>query len=384
MNIVIGADIVPTESNYMMFSGGDSEQLVGHELKQYLESCSFRIFNLEIPLTDNKNPILKCGPNLIAPSSTVKGYRALNIDLLTLANNHIMDQGITGLVDTMQLLQENNINYLGAGINIEEARRPYVFEMEGKRIGVYACAEHEFSIANSDNGGANPYDPLTSFDHVLDLKKKCDYLIVLYHGGKEFYRYPSPELQRRCRKFIEKGADLVVCQHSHCIGCEENYLSGKIVYGQGNFLFDHGNDEYWNSSILININFDKTGKHLISYIPLCKNGATNRYADNAERDLILRDFYARSEKIMEPGFIKHQYTAFAEKKLNGYYAASLGVLGSSIFGRLLSRVFRRKLWKHFYRNREMLCLRNFIECEAHSELFIEGLKASLNGDMSVD
>lgn len=76
------------------------------------------------------------------------------------------------------------------------------------------------------------------------MSNACDYTIVLYHGGKEHYRFPSPNLQKYCRKFIEKGANIVICQHSHCIGCEENYKNGKIIYGQGNFLFDDSDDEY--------------------------------------------------------------------------------------------------------------------------------------------
>lgn len=97
-------------------------------------------------------------------------------------------------------------------------------------------------------------------------------MIVLYHGGKEQYRYPSPNLQKTCRKLVEKGADLVVCQHSHCIGCREEYLQGTIVYGQGNFLFDDEENEYWQTSLLIMISDDFE----VKYIPLKKNKNTVR------------------------------------------------------------------------------------------------------------
>ena len=127
---------------------------------------------------------------------------------------------------------------LGVGENKTISAKPFVLSVSNKKIGVYACTEHEFSIAEDNKPGANPFDPLESFDHVSNLKKDCDYVIVLYHGGKEHYRYPSPMLQRVCRKFVEKGAGLVICQHSHCIGCEEKYLDGTIVYGQGNFIFN--------------------------------------------------------------------------------------------------------------------------------------------------
>jgi len=223
MNLLISGDCVPTVSNFRFFNAGDSKFLLGEELNEIWQSADFRIFNLETPLTDEKSPIFKCGPNLLAPTSTIIGIKALKPTLISLANNHIMDQNVQGLFKTEELLSNSNIPYIGVGKNLFEASKPYIIEQEKKRIGIYSCTEHEFSIATDKQAGANPFDPLESFDHISELSEKVNYLIVLYHGGKEHYRYPSPQLQRVCRKFIEKGADLVVCQHSHCIGCEEDY-----------------------------------------------------------------------------------------------------------------------------------------------------------------
>ena len=91
--LIIGADIVPVEKNIHIFESGDAEKLVDKRLFEELKNADYRVFNLEVPLTDEPNPIKKCGPNLIAPVKTVNGIKALNPDLLTLANNHIMDQG---------------------------------------------------------------------------------------------------------------------------------------------------------------------------------------------------------------------------------------------------------------------------------------------------
>ena len=134
------------------------------------------------------------------------------------------------MISTINCLTENKIGYGGVGRNLQEASKPYFFERKGIKVGIYCCAEHEFSIATESTYGANPFDPLESLDHIIDMKKKCDVIIVLYHGGKEYYRYPSPDLQRICRKMVDKGADLVVCQHSHCIGCEEEWNNGVILY----------------------------------------------------------------------------------------------------------------------------------------------------------
>lgn len=374
MSIIIGADLVPTDSNYKMFIAGDAVSLVGSELMEILSQAEWRICNLEVPLVDEESPIQKCGPNLIAPCATIHGYTALGINVLTLANNHIMDQGEKGLNSTIHTLDEAGIAYVGVGKTVSSAAEPYVVISNNKRIGIYACAEHEFSIATDSCSGANPYDALESFDHVSTLKKNCEYVIVLYHGGKEHYRYPSPMLQRICRKFIEKGADLVVCQHSHCIGCEENYLNGTIVYGQGNFLFDHNNSEFWKTSLLIRISDD----FQVSYIPLTKKDNVVRIADSGSSEVILNEFMNRSRQITESRFVEKNYREFSKNMIANYLFVMAGKL--SLFGRIMNRILPKNMYQNMmlkekYKNRYQLAMRNYVECEAHRELFLKGLES---------
>mgnify|MGYP000858719447 CR=1 FL=1 len=212
-NIIVGADIVPTELNMNLFINGDIEALLEEGILDILEKSDLRIFNLETPLCDVAKPIPKCGPNLLAPIASAKGISAIKPSLLGLANNHILDHDEQALLKTLEVLDNEGINHCGAGKNLEAAKRPFILNSNGLKIGVYTCVEHEFTIATENSAGANPYEPLESFDHVVELKKSCDYIIVLYHGGREQYRYPSPNTQKTCRKFIEKGAELVITQH---------------------------------------------------------------------------------------------------------------------------------------------------------------------------
>ena len=132
---IIGADLVPTKSNISLFANADVETLIGDEIKKILARANFTIFNLEVPLTDLSTPIKKCGPNLIAPTKTIAGLKAINPHFFTLANNHILDQGEQGLNSTMSLLDKYGIDYAGAGKDVEEAAKPYVLEQDGKKIG---------------------------------------------------------------------------------------------------------------------------------------------------------------------------------------------------------------------------------------------------------
>ncbi len=373
MNIIIGADLVPTKSNIELFEKGDINTLLGSDLIDIIHSADYRIFNLEIPLVNESSPIKKCGPNLIASTKCISAYKAMKIDLLTLANNHILDQGSKGLESSISTLKQAGISYVGVGNSIKEASRPKIISCEGKKIGVYACVEHEFTVATEDESGANPVDLLETPDHIIELKKQCDYVIVLYHGGKEQYRYPSPNLQKICRKLVEKGADLVVCQHSHCIGCKEEYKQGTIVYGQGNFLFDDEENEYWQTSLLIMI----SDNFKIKYLPLKKNKSTVRLAKGDEAENILEQFNLRSEEILDPEKVNQHYDELAIYYKNFYLLSVMKIkrgLLYRIINKLSNGLVEKTIINAVYNSKYRYTLRNYVECESHNELLLHILK----------
>lgn len=372
LKIIIGADVVPTDSNKNYFIYKDIDKIVDRDLKRILDLSDFRVFNLEVPLTDKISPILKCGPNLISPKETVNGIKELGVDLLTLANNHIMDQGVNGLKSTTDVLSSFGIAYLGAGMNLKEASKPYFIEKEGIRVGLYACAEHEFSIATNNRPGANPYEPLDSFDHVKELKEKCDYVIVLFHGGKEHYRYPSPYLQRIFRKFADYGADLVIAQHTHCVGCKEEYNGSTLVYGQGNFLFDIADNEYWNTAILIEVTINNKNEYDLRYIPLSKNNCGVKLGYNDEK--ILLGFNARSKEIEDDSFIFEQYKKLAYDAYKTYLSRMAGRLVTFLPIRIINKLIGYRLLDYLYSKQNIMAIENIIDCEAHRELFSFYLK----------
>jgi poly-gamma-glutamate synthesis protein (capsule biosynthesis protein) len=196
---------------------------------------------------------------------------------------------------------------------------------------------------------------------------------VLYHGGKEYYQYPSPGLQKVCRHIIEKGANLVVCQHSHCIGAYEHYHNGDIVYGQGNFIFDMKHP-LSKESILISYVLEKGKQPALSFIPIKCNvdGSGSIYrAKDEVKEAILNRFYTRSEEILQSDFIGKKYSEFAENMLHSY------LMIVSPFGKWFSRfdryIFRGRLMKRLYSKRKLLALQNIVECEAHRELALASM-----------
>lgn len=374
LRLYIGADFVPTDINRVLFETSNIEALVGKELLGLFKQSDLNVFNLEVPLTDASTPIDKFGNNLKSPTKTIYGYKALEPIFLTLANNHSLDHGVEGLTTTLELLNKHDIKNAGAGANVKEAKKPFIFEKDGIRIGFYLCAEHEFTVASCHTMGANPFDVLESFDDVETLKKTCDYVIVLYHGGKEFYRYPSPMLQRYCRKFVDKGADLVVCQHSHCIGSREDYGKGTIIYGQGNFIFNSEfyiqHKEFVKDSLLINIEATKDS-FIVSEVPIRSTEMGTRLATESEADETLTAYKQRSEHIRDAHFVVQAYKDFADTHVKRYLRE---FIGRSFIIRVINALFGRKLMQILLGKTSYLAIQNYLECEAHHELFLRGIK----------
>ena len=370
----IGADLVPTDINKTLFENGNGEAFVGKELYEILKQSDLNVFNLEVPLTDIETPIVKFGNNLIAPTKTINGYKALEPLFLTLANNHSLDQGVEGLTTTLNLLKQHNISHAGAGANLKEAKEPFIFEKDNVRIGFYLCTENEFTIATCHSMGANPFDVLESFDEVAALKEQCDYVIVLYHGGKEFYRYPSPMLQRYCRKFVDKGANLVICQHSHCIGSRDDYNGGSIIYGQGNFIFNSdffvNHQEFVKDAMLVTVEVTKDD-FVVSELPIRRTDNGTRLATETEATETLKAYRKRSEEIKDPHFVIQSYKDFADTHVKRYLRE---FLGRSFIVRAINALLGRKLVELILGRTSYLAIQNYLECEAHHELFLRGIK----------
>ena len=333
VSVLIGADVVPALSNHAFFLHGRVSDIFDDAISNIWEKTDVRVFNLETPLYDGTSRIDKCGPHLKSPTASIHGLKLLNPNLVLLANNHIMDSGFQGLDSTIETLNSAKIDYVGVGHSLQNMRKSRV----------------------------------DSFDDVAELKRHNDFVVVCYHGGKEFYPYPSPEIQRIFRKFSDKGADVVIAQHTHCVGCCEIYKNSTLIYGQGNFLFDMKNPQYVPYGLLVRLLFTKE-KCRVEYVPLSFKQGKLFLLENGSSCLL--DFLSRSEQIKEEGFVEKKYNSFA-KGMFPYYLRVLK--GNSFFQKILYKLLGPYYTRVSSKN-NLLAVQNFIECDAHRELLLEGLK----------
>ncbi len=369
LDILIGADVAPTDSNREEFQK-KQPKLLFDGLEELWQGADVRLFNLESPLADCETKRDKCGPNMIATSICARGVASLKPDAVSLCNNHILDYGAEGLHSTMAALKTAGIAYFGAGDDLDEADRPHYFVKNGVQIGVYAMCEHEFSVATDRTPGANPLNLLELGDRIRDIRSNCDRLIVLYHGGREHYPYPSPKLQRVCRKMAECGASLVLCQHSHCVGCYEKWENATIVYGQGNFIFDvEDGEDCFDSGLLVRYGIGSYGADKVSFVPVVRVKGGAALAGEAKAKEILDDFETRSKRIRVQGFVGARYKAYAEEKKDVLLKA---FIGDNAALRTLNVLHGRKTTNMFSRESKLRML-DYLTCESIHELLTEGL-----------
>lgn len=315
MKALFLGDFCPTkEFSAPLFKKKDIETLFTDTVTLF-DGKDFRFVNLECAITESDNAIEKFGPNLKAPFETAEVLKELQVDCCGLSNNHFFDFGIEGAMDTLKALEEVGIQTTGFGNNYEDSRKNLVIEKDGQKICLITVCEHEYSYALEDRMGCRPFDEFETLEDVRAAKAENDRVILIYHGGKEHCKYPSPRLMRACRAMARAGADMILCQHSHCIGCYEQYQGCHILYGQGNFHFIHeSNEDGWFSALAVEYD---TKSHKIAFTPIkaLKDGIT--LAKGEEAKAIMAAFEKRNEELQN-GEWKKGWHAFCERMSEKY------------------------------------------------------------------
>ncbi len=363
--ILIGADICPIEENRPYLIRGDASTLFNDLLIEF-EQADLSIANLECPLIEAATPIVKSGPVFGEESACIEGIARAGIDVIALANNHVMDHGAEGLENTVEVCSRAGVATVGAGRNLEDARRILVRTIGDLRVGILAVAEYEFSIAARDSWGANPLDLIDYVRNVNEHRDEFDYLIVLLHGSAEFL-VPTPRIKDTCHFMVEMGANAVIVQHPHCVGGYEEYRGGHIVYGQGALLMDEAiyrDRRSFHEAFLVKLSIAADASSTMEIVPFEQSDPAPgaRRMDAQSEDEFRRSLAAKSAAIEDDAFVRAQWLEFCEDHKHGFISALLGQ----------NRVFRKLnisglLTRLFYGRGELLGARNVVCCETHRE-----------------
>ncbi len=350
MKTLFFGDVCPTVATNHLFEKEDIPTLFTDVLPEF-EGNDINFVNIEVALTERDKSIKKIGPALKATPKTAKVLADVGVNCCSLSNNHIFDFGKKGALDTIAALEEVGIAHTGFGISYEDSRKNLIIEKDGEKVCIIAVCEHEYSYSLLDRMGARGYDEYDTIEDIRCAKEENDRVIVIYHGGKEQCRYPSPRLLKLCRAMARNGADMVLCQHSHCIGCYEEYMGCHILYGQGNFHFVKSGivPENWND--FLGVKYDTKTKE-IEFIPLCntKNGVT--LAKGGEAEDIKRGFAERNQSLKDGSWIDGWH-AFCESKKEWYESVI------------------KNACKEDATEEERQGFGHYLDCEAHTDVWRE-------------
>lgn len=363
MKVLVAGDYAPVYYRLKdQIEAGDFEKALG-EVKPLTGNADFSIVNFETSIADPEKtrPILKLGPTLHACENAMKGLKWAGFNVVTLANNHIMDYGPEGLKNVLRLSEENGIATVGAGENLEEASGILYLKSAEQTVAVINCCEHEFSIAGDDVPGAYPLDPVQQYRQIKSAREKADYVLVIVHGGSEHYQLPTRRMQELYRFFIEAGADVVMNHHQHCFSGYEIYDGKPIFYGLGNFCFDEKglNHGLWTQGFMVEIDFkSEIGFRIIPYVQYEKEATLHVLPEGAYDKQIGN----LNSIIANPTELKMNNLEYFEKN-----SEAQRIRMEPFDCRYIKALQRRKLFPLLIGKRKLIELKNIIACESHRD-----------------
>ncbi len=225
--------------------------------------------NLESPLSTKGEPIPDKEYTFRAHPKVAEGLKEVGFDVLSLANNHILDYGEEALFETIEVLDSQMIFHIGAGKNIFEAREPVILKVRNKRFGFLAYSNtfpEEFWAEEEKAGAA--YGKFSRVkEDVKELKEKVDFLIVSFHWGSEEKISPQEYQRKLAHLAIDQGADIILGHHPHSLSGIETYEKGVIIYSLGNFAFGSYSEKAKESAIF-RFYFSKDKLQKLEIIPI--------------------------------------------------------------------------------------------------------------------
>ncbi|HEX7301003.1 MAG TPA: CapA family protein [Solirubrobacteraceae bacterium] len=270
-----------------------AEALFADEVLAITQGADLFVLNLECCISDRGTPWPDPRKPFFfrAPPAATEALTRLGVDCVTLANNHALDFGPEGLLDTFEHLRAAGIPWVGAGRQRDEARAPAVLEAGGFRLGVLGCSDHPPDFAA---GPASPGIAYVDMQRGLDwlpgamARLDVDAVLVTPHWGPNMTSEPLPYVRAAATALRERGATLVAGHSAHVF----HGAQPGVLYDLGDFVDDYAVDPRLRNdlSLLFLVILDRQGPVSLEAIPLKLEFCHTRLAAGDEADLIRRRF----------------------------------------------------------------------------------------------
>jgi len=255
--------------------------------------------NLESPFY-NQGPRSTQGMVFKAEPQAVEGLNLAGFDVLSLANNHTLNQGIKGLDYTLEYLAENDIQSIGAGRDFSEAHQPAIIIAEDTTFGFLAYSYADYNDSAGQQYVVAGLDIEQAKKDIKGVRDEVDILIVSMHAGTEYVTQPNWQQEGFARAVIEAGADLVIGHHPHWPQIIEQYQDKWIFYSLGNFVFDQEWSQETKEGLILQAVWQDRELQELKLIPIIvEDYSTPRLANSVESEKIMKQIGLNSEVVFQ-------------------------------------------------------------------------------------
>lgn len=308
VTITFAGDIL-FDANYAVMarvvqSGGDIASGIAPDLISEMKSADIMMLNNEFPYSDRGEPLEDKQFTFRAKTSAVSYLNDLGVDIVSLANNHAYDYGEAAFIDTMTTLEDAGIVYVGAGRNLEEARRPVYYIINNVKIAIVSATQIE-RLDNPDTKGATDSSPgvfrCWNGDNLLETvrnaRENSDFVIAYLHWGTENVDTIDWAQEKQAAEVAEAGADLIIGDHPHCLQQISVVKGVPVIYSLGNFWF---NSKALDTG-MIKVTLNEEGLLGYQFIACKQSGSKTELLQGEEKQRVLDYMQSISEGVRIDG-----------------------------------------------------------------------------------
>lgn len=283
---------------------GDISKGVSPEVIERMQAADVMMLNNEFAYSNRGMPIEEKQFTFRARPETVAYLNDMGVDIVSLANNHAYDYGPEALTDTLDTLRTAEIPYVGAGRNIDEARKPVYYIVGDIKIAFVSATQIErldtpdTKEATQDSPGVfRCWNGKKLMETVREAAENSDFVVAYIHWGTENVAELDWAQMKQAPELVEAGADLVIGDHPHCLQPIGVNQGVPVIYSLGNFWF---NSKTLDTG-MVEVVIDESGIVSCQFVPCIQNGCRTTLLEGAEKERVLAYMREISEGIQIDG-----------------------------------------------------------------------------------
>jgi len=294
VTFAFAGDILLDDSYAMMsqfrMRGSDINDTFSASLLERMRGADVFMLNNEFPFSERGTPTEGKTFTFRAKPSNIEFFQQIGVDVVSLANNHAYDHGEDALLDTFSTLENAQIPYVGAGRNINEAKKPVYFIANGIKIAIVSATQIERnSVPDTKEATAERpgvlrcMDPTALLEVIAEAKANSDFVILYVHWGTESQEATDWLQDEQAPIYAKAGVDLIIGDHPHCLQKIDVVSGVPVLYSLGNFWFNSKTQ----NTCLIEIGINQKGLEFLKFVPCRQESCRTKELEGAEKESLL-------------------------------------------------------------------------------------------------